>query len=326
MKQKTKLFSSIAATPGRTSCWLTVAACAALLAGCSNEELLPQDDGPAPVSFTAKVQTALPAAKPHTRTTISNGQTVWSWGDRVGVYMLKAGGSINNDILPGAENSAYTVNNTTGALSPDGTPIYYPHDQAVDFVAYYPYLTDPHWVRLFLEDQSSTKKQCAIDYLYSDNAKNIQPDQTPVALEFRHLMSKVKFDITLGDGLAGGRITKATLHNQYSDLEVDLRVGSVKIRPNSVPVDVSMLKSAASAGADATFTALIAPVPTPSQDSAVGIIVNGREYIGRFSMDFKPAPNTMYVFPVTVQNTRVTVGTATIEPWEELDPVEGDVL
>lgn len=325
MKQKIKLFSIIAATPGRTSCWLTVAACAALLAGCSNEELLPQDNGPAPVSFTATVQTALPAAKPHTRTTISNGQTVWKWGDRVGIYMLKAGGSINNDILPGAENSAYTVNNTTGALSPDDRPLYYPKEQAVDFVAYYPYLTDPHWVRLFLEDQSSTKKQCAIDYLYSDNAKNIQPDQNPVALEFRHLMSKVKFDISLGEGLAGGKITKATLTNQITNFGVDLQIASLIFKPLSRTGPISMLKSAASAGVDATFTALIAPI-TPSGNTSIVITVNGREYIGRFSMDFKPAPNTMYVYPVTVKNTIVTVGTATIVPWEELEPVEGDVL
>lgn len=190
------------------------AAASALLAGCSTEELLPQDDGSAPVSFTAAVQTAQPAATPQTRTTISNGQTVWKWGDRVGVYMLKAGGSVIDDILPGAENSPYTVNNTTGVLSPDGTPIYYPQNRAVDFVAYYPYLTYPVVNNLSIEDQSSTSKQCAIDYLYSDNAKNIQPGRTPVALEFRHLMSKVKFDIILGDGLAGGKITKAVLTGQ----------------------------------------------------------------------------------------------------------------
>lgn len=295
-----------------------------LLAGCTNEELLPQDDGSAPVSFTAAVQTAQPAAKPQTRTTISNGKTVWSWGDRVGIYMLKAGGSINNDILPGAENSAYTVNNTTGALSPDYMPIYYPKEQAVDFVAYYPHMTDPQRVRLSLEDQSSTKKQCAIDYLYSDNAKNIQPGRTPVALEFRHLLSKVKFDITLGEGLAGGKITKARLSGQYSNSWVDLRFGSITTDPGAVPVQVSMLKSAASAGVDATFTALIAPI-TPSENTSIVITVNGREYTGTVPMDFIPESNTMYVFPVTVQNTPVTVGTATIEPWEELDPVEGDV-
>lgn len=322
MKQKIESSGIIAATPGRTSRWLTVAACAALLAGCSNEELLPQDGSTAPVSFTAAVQTALPAAKPHTRTTISNGQTVWKWGDRVGVYMYEAG---SDKIIAGAENRPYTVNNTTGVLSPDGTPIYYPKGQAVDFAAYYPYLTDLQWVTISLEDQSSTSKQCAIDYLYSDNAKNIQPDQNPVALEFRHLMSKVKFDITLGEGLAGGKITKATLYGQYTDFQVFLQIGSIPMDPNAIPAPVSMLKSAASAGADATFTALIAPVPVPSQDTAVGIIVNGREYIGTFSMDFVPESNTMYVFPVTVQNSRVTVGTATIKPWEELEPVKGEV-
>lgn len=294
------------------------AAASALLAGCSNEELLPQDDGSAPVSFTAGIRAALPAAKPHTRTTISGGQTVWKWGDRVGVYMYEAG---SDKILPGAENSAYTVNNSTGALSPDGTPIYYPNDRAVDFVAYYPYLTDPVVNNPPISDQSSTSKQCAIDYLYSDNAKNIQPGRTPVALEFRHLMSKVKFDIILGDGLAGGKITKAVLTNQHIGFTVDLRVG--KFEGGGRSGSISMLKSAVSAGANATFTALILP---EKSNSSIVVTVNGREYIGTVSMDFGPESNTMYVFPVTVRNSRVTVGTATIEPWEELEPVEGDVL
>lgn len=301
------------------------AAASVLLAGCSNEELLPQDDGSSPVSFTAAIQTAQPAAKPQTRTTISNGKTVWSWGDRVGVYMLKAGSTSFDGILPGAENRPYTVNNTTGALSPDGTPIFYPFDQAVDFLAYYPYQTEPKVDDPPIWDQAGTKKQCALDYLYSDNAKNIQPGRNPVALEFRHLMSKVKFDITLGDGLAGGRITKAALTNQHMNLSVNLRSGSVALKPGSQQGPISMLKSAASAGVDATFTALIAPI-TPSGNTSIVITVNGREYTGTVSMNFRPAPNTMYVFPVTVQNTIVTVGTATIVPWEELDPVEGDVL
>lgn len=294
------------------------AAASVLLAGCSTEELLPHDGTRTPVSFTAAVQTAQPAATPHTRTTIFNGQTIWMWGDRVGVYMYEAG---SDKIIAGAENSAYTVNNSTSTLSPDGTPIYYPMDQAVDFVAYYPYLTDPV-VEPSITDQSLISKQCAVDYLYSDNAKNIRSSRNPVALEFRHLMSKVKFDITLGDGLAGGRITKATLYDQYTDLRVDLRNGSVVLKPGSLLGPISMLNSGASLAA--TFTALIAPI-TPSENTSIVITVNGREYTGTVSLDFTPESNTMYVFPVTVQNSRVTVGTATIEPWEELEPVKGEV-
>lgn len=296
------------------------AAASVLLAGCSTEELLPHDGTRTPVSFTAAVQTAQPAATPHTRTTIFNGQTIWMWGDRVGVYMYEAG---SDKIIAGAENSAYTVNNSTSTLSPDGTPIYYPMDQAVDFVAYYPYLTDPV-VEPSITDQSLISKQCAIDYLYSDNAKNIRSSRNSVALEFRHLMSKVKFDITLGNGLAGGSITKAVLQNQHIDITVDLRKGQI-YQAEIALSPISMLKSAASAGAAATFTALIAPI-TPSENTSIVITVNGREYTGTVSMNFEPAPNTMYVYPVTVQNTIVTVGTATIVPWEELKPVEGDVL
>lgn len=296
------------------------AAASILLAGCSNEELLPHDGTRTPVSFTAAVQTALPAAKPHTRTTIFKGQTIWIWGDRVGVYMYEAG---SDKIIAGAENSAYTVNNSTSALSPDGTPIYYPMDQAVDFVSYYPYLTNPV-VEPSITDQSLISKQCAIDYLYSNNAKNIQKNRNSVALEFLHLMSKVKFDIYLGDGLAGGKITKAVLQNQHLGITVDLRKGQIYQADNNTPLGaVTMLKSAVTAGANATYTALISQFDSPN--STIVITVNGIEYTGPLSFgDLEP--NTMYVYPVTVKNTIVTVGTATIVPWEDLKPVEGDVL
>lgn len=299
------------------------AAASVLLAGCSNKELLPQDGTGTPVNFTAEIQTAQPAAAPQTRTTISGGKTVWSWGDRVGVFMFPAGGSVE-DALPNAENSIYTVNNTTGALSYEYTPIFYPQDHAVDFAAYYPYQPDPVVVNPAIEDQSTTKKQCAIDYLYSNNAKNIQQNRNAVALEFLHLMSKVKFDIYLGDGLADGKITKAVLQNQHLGITVDLRKGQIYQADNNTTLGaVTMLKSAVTAGAKATYTALISQFDSPN--STIVITVNGIEYTGPLSFgDLEP--NTMYVYPVTVKNTIVTVGTATIVPWDELKPVEGDVL
>ena len=60
-------------------------------------------------------------------------------------------------------------------------------------------------------DQTAVEKQLALDILYSDNAKSISSGDNPVVLVFHHLMSKVKFDITLGLGLANGILTDVRL-------------------------------------------------------------------------------------------------------------------
>ena len=304
---------------------LAAATAAVLSAGCSDEEAQPRDEGSAPVSFTARVQTAQPAAAPQTRTVLDpDGNTLWTRDDEVGVLMLTAGGTVGGDVVPGAENIAHLVDPHSGELSPThGTPIYYPRNQAVDFVAYYPFHPDSKLVDPPLGDQTTIKQQAAIDYLFSDNAKNVSSGEKNVELEFRHLMSKIRFDITLGSGVAGDEITKAELHGINTSLTVFLWEGRIAAGTGTYPIELRK-SSEPTAGAGATFTAL---VPPGSGDNGCSIVikVDGNRYIGTIADSRQFQPNTMYIYPVTVQGTAVSVGTATIEPWEEFDPVQGEV-
>lgn len=301
------------------------AAASVLLAGCSTEELLPHDGTRTPVSFTAAVQTAQPAAPPQTRTAIDpGGNTVWTEGDRVGIFMLPAGGSVS-DAISGAKNIAYSVDPVTGALSlVSGTPIYYPMDQAVDFAAYYPFRTEPYVTNPPIADQTTVEKQAAIDFLYSDNAKNIRSGRDPVALEFRHLMSKVKLDITLGEGLADGKITKVELQSKFMLIAIDLWLGSGRQSGVASEEPISMLKSAVpTAGVDATFTALVHPLSITEESVSLVVTVNDEEYTGPISLTGFES-NTTYVYPVTVQKRKVTVGDPVIKDWTTNDNGTGE--
>ena len=196
---------------------------ALMLASCSREELGDNDaDSRTPVAFTAVVQsTALPphtntgGSSPATRRALdSDGNTAWTQGDAVSIFMLTPGGTLPDDLVPGRANVLHNVNPENGALTPaDGTPMYYPRNTAVDIIAWHTSSTpdDNYILNLNTGDQTAVEKQLALDILYSDNAKSISSGDNPVVLVFHHLMSKVKFDITLGLGLANGILTDVRL-------------------------------------------------------------------------------------------------------------------
>lgn len=307
---------------------------AIILASCNREELDGNDTGSrTPVAFTAVVQSAaLPqftdsgGSSPATRTALgSDGSTAWTQGDAVSVFMLTSGGTLPDGIIPGGDNVLHNVDPASGALTPaGGTPIYYPQNTAevVDFIAWHnPTGHAPdgdYTLSLHAGDQTTAGKQLALDPLYSDNARGISRSHHPVALRFRHLMSKVRFDITLGLGLANGTLTDVQLQGMNEEGSFDLRDGSVRgVVTSGVPV--AALKSAvASEGADATYTALIFPQEANSGNTTIAVTVNGKEYTGILPVTDAYEANTMYTYRVTVDGTGVEVGMPTTDvPWTE---------
>lgn len=304
---------------------------AIMLASCNREELDGNDAGSrTPVAFTAVVQSAaLPrltdtgGSSPATRTVLGpDGNTAWTEGDAVNVFMLASGGTFPDDIISGGDNVLHNVDPADGALTPTGgTPMYYPLNTAVNFIAWHnPTGQTPNNYILSLHtgDQTTVKKQLALDLLYSDNAKGISRGKTPVALQFRHLMSKVRFDITLGVGLTNGNLTEVRLQGMNEEGSFDMRDGSVHelLTPNA-PV-VALKSATASEGADATYTALVFPREANSGNETIVVTVNGKEYTGTLPVTGAREANKMYTYPVTVRETGIEVGIPTTDvPWTE---------
>lgn len=333
MKQNTKN-TSISATAVRRSGWLPLVACAAMLAGCTADDTLPANgSSDTPVVFTTSLQSvALPAAQsatPHTRTDIgADGETVWTQGDAVGVFMLTAGGTIPDDIISEVNNIKYNAA-PSGTLTPANTPVYYPRTGKVDFIAFYPYsdkgtgngkITADYKYGISVADQSHPEN---IDVLYA-KAENKERTQSPVDLRFKHVLSKIMLNIKLGDGLTGltaDKITAVILTGMPATATLSLQDGT--LAPGTT-ANISAVKTTTpSPGATATFTALVPPQAAGSYTRNVIVMVNGEEYTGTIPGADAYVSNEMYIYPVTVQKTGISIGKLTIAPWEENDRGSG---
>lgn len=337
MKQNIKN-TSITATAVRRAGRLTVMACAAMLAGCTADDTLPADgSSDTPVVFTTSLQSvALPAAQsamPHTRTDIgANGETVWTQGDAVGIIMLPSGQWTPDAILPGGDNVKYTVDPATGKLTPAAgvKPVVYPADGSkVTFVANYPYmakgsgsLTDNYAYPIDVTDQSDP---ASIDLLYAE-AFNMDKSQPEVALTFRHMLSKIKLDITLGEGLthlSTDDITAVTLAGVPATADYLLLEGICDNWGAATDITTRQ-KSAPSPGATATFTAIVVPHDPPANstlymDRRIIVTVDGVNYTGAISNNDGFLGNGLYVYPVTVRKNGIELGTPTIAQWTTND-------
>lgn len=301
-------------------------ACAALLlAACTNDDALSGADSEhlsnTPVTFNTRMQTALPQATPATRTVIGeSGQTGWTQGDAVGIFMLSAGGTMPDDIILGADNIKYNAA-PSGALSPAGTPVYYPQTAKVDFIALYPYsskgegngkITADYKYTVSVADQTNP---ATTDVLYA-KAPNRERSKTPVALSFSHVLSKIKLDIKPGNGMTGltaDQITAVTITGMPASATLALQDGT--LTPGTTG-DISALKEAKpSPGAIATFTALVPPQAANSYTRSIIVTVNGEEFTGNIPATDAYASNEMCTYPVTVLKRDIDVGEPEITSW-----------
>lgn len=347
MKQNTKdtRFSATARPSRRLALasLASLAACAVMLLGaCSEENALngSGDGAQTPVNLVARIQqaAALPAASsaggtdtPHTRTAIgADGNTTWTAGDAVGVFMLAPNIFNPSGILPGGENVGYTVDPATGRLTPVGTPILYPRDEEeVNFVAYYPLgtkgdgkITDDYVYTLSVTDQSDP---VSLDLLVASAIGKKKSKET-VEFTFEHALAKIQLDITLGEGLRGldpGKITAVTITGMPATARYKLLslVGTEASDPADI---VTRREPTSSENAAATFTALLVPHGATADGVAFGrrrivVTVDGTDYSGDISNNDAIWANYLYIYPVTVQRTGVILGTPEIAEWTTND-------
>lgn len=348
MKQNTKdtRFSATARPSRRLALasLASLAACAVMLLGaCSEENALngSGDGAQTPVNLVARIQqaAALPAASsaggtgaPHTRTAIgADGNTTWTTGDAVGVFMLAPKTFNPSGILPGGENVGYTVDPATGRLTPVGTPILYPRDEEeeVNFFAYYPLgtkgdgkITDDYVYTLSVTDQSDP---ASLDLLVA-SARGKKKSKEAVEFTFRHALAKIQLDITLGEGLRGldpGKITAVTITGMPTTARYEL-LGAAVIGASDPADIVTRREPTPSENAAATFTALLVPHLAPATMGVFGerrivVTVDGTDYSGDISNNDAIWDNFLHIYPVTVQRTGVTLGTPEIAEWTTND-------
>lgn len=120
--------------------------------------------------------------------------STWEKNDGIGVYMKKAGESLNSALL---EKNIQYFYNDSGYFKPknEGHTIYFPFNGSnVDFIGYYPYRADISGF-IFPVDLSMQSNQAAIDLMYSDNMTTRNMTNPNVNMTFSHRLSKMALRI-----------------------------------------------------------------------------------------------------------------------------------
>lgn len=118
----------------------------------------------------------------------------WEKDDAIGVFMLRAGGSLHSSAI--RENVKY-ITTGSAAFQPanEMEEIMFPFDGSdVDFISYYPYheTISDNTLPLNLSNQAI---QAHVDLLYSNNAKKLNEESPRVEMRFSHQLSKIVLNI-----------------------------------------------------------------------------------------------------------------------------------
>jgi len=281
-----------------------------LTAGCSNElaEKAPADNN----LMTFSVMH--PAQKESTRATDTGFET----NDRIGLFVtehqapLQLSGNYVNNALLSYNGSAWTPSK----------PIYW-NDGTYDAFAYYPYnspLTSvddyPFSVAI---DQSVPQTDQALggyessDFLYA-RSLNITASGQPVALQFRHCMSKLMIRLIKGEDYEGELPDEAEVfvHNTVPDATIDLSVGVVTRNPYSTARSIKALEAG-----EHRYTAIIVPQRIDNRQPLIEVVMKGVSYLYESKFLFKPGIQHLVSLVITKnpEQVKIEIG-GEIEDWE----------
>ena len=252
--------------------WLYVVVCivgAAFFAACS-EDAEPQhkDAKSMPMTFTVKHPS-------QTRAT----ETDFEKGDRIGLYVADAnkqmeigGNLVNNEVLTYDGNVCTSVR-----------PLYW-DDGTFNVYAFYPRMDNvvsldyqPFSVAL---DQNTPRTATALggyeasDLLFASQ-KNVTASDSPVALYFRHIMSKLRIRLVKGEDFEGELPTKVKVyvHSTITSAVVAIREGIVSYDPGYGRQSIIAHQD------DATsYSAIIVPQNISTRMPFLEVEINGVSY------------------------------------------------
>jgi hypothetical protein len=154
--------------------------------------------------------------------------TSWDQGDAIGVFMLEQG---ETQIADTASNRRYLTQTGNGSFSPASAQdtIYYPDDpRQVDFIAYYPYSSEIQKFAYPVDVHDQTN-QGAIDLMTADRVSSSSQTADPVALRFRHRLSRLELDI-----LPGTNLTDTALIGLQAAITGQRTTGSFDVTSNTL--------------------------------------------------------------------------------------------
>ena len=218
----------------------------AIFASCSDSDVGGLIDDTNQANFSATI------GELRTRVTDNS----WDAGDAIGIYALNAGSTLSDAAIhDGKSNVEYTTTGN-GTFTPVGAPINFPENGNLDFVSYYPYKTAITDYKYTI-DVSSQSNLPAIDLLYSNNAKGESKDINTVDLDFDHKLSKLVFNVELGNDLPSLEGLTVSINDIIVDGELALADGTVVI--GTTKKNITPNVTIAEDNQKATATAIVVP-------------------------------------------------------------------
>lgn len=239
----------------------------------------------------------------------------WEEGDEIGIFMHYSNGSLSDaTVVDNVSNFKYLAS-TTGSITPatDLDKMYYPVSSAVSFVAYYPFdNVEDYKVRL---DVSNQKRKSEIDFLYSNNQKNVQSTTSALALNFEHKMSKVIFTIKAGYGISSADLTGLSLTLRKAVTEATFSLTDAAFTLGTEALDVKALTTETTDGVKAES------IMIPQECNNVAIIVSlasGKNFMYTLSSDQKWLSGKSYNYEINLTDKTVNASlSASITDWTE---------
>lgn len=250
------------------------------LAACSEEsETAPsyQDAKSTPMTFVMN--------HPGTRAT----ETAFEQNDKIGLYVadskmpLELGGNlVNNEALTydgsnwAASRTLYWDEGTFNAYA------YYPYIQSVSSIEDQPFSV--------ATDQSTKKTADALggyeasDLLFA-SSKSITASASPVSLNFKHIMSKLKIRLVKGEDFEGDMPTTATvyIHNTVPTATIDLQAGVATRYVKGTRQTIT-----AHQDDETSYSAIIVPQRIENRMPLIEVIMNSVSYLFESKFQFKP--------------------------------------
>lgn len=279
-----------------------------LLAGCNSEEDIGAWGEPVAVQFGIS---EIPCLK----TTAGGDQ--WTLNDPVGIFMVKNGQALNTgNIAEGADNVEYKAqtggSNQSGFIPVSGTPIFYPQNgDKVDFIAYYPYkssLTN----YTYPVDVSNQATPADIDVLYANTAdtysSGYNKNSSTVDLQFNHLLSKLSFTLTSGDGSPSLAGVKIQITNLITTVDMSLADGTFTATNSGQTLTANTAANGLSSSA----------IVIPQNLSGTKLIVTLADNVSVFEWtftDIQLEQGKNHQYNITVSKTGITVSSSGITMW-----------
>ena len=160
--------------------------------------------------------------------------------------------------------------------------------------AYYPYMEDVSSITdqpfsVVLDQSTAKSKEALGGYEASDllfaSSKNISASASPIPLNFKHIMSKLKIRLIKGEDFEGDMPTTAqvTIHNTVPTATIDLQAGVATRYVKGTRKSII-----AHQDDETSYSAIIVPQRIENRMPLIEVVMKGVSYLFESKFQFKP--------------------------------------